>query len=160
MTSKSSLIFVLTGVSAAARGVIVGYSSDVDYVATVGNITTGRTDLSPNYVYHIDSSSTQAGKAKSLIEAMKPDWTVSLGADAPGSIQINRYRAEQVYDGSGHVAFAGAQLKFDYYSSSSTLSNYRFVQVVYTNTPPSGAPTTGYIDPWVNDDGPPYVELP
>ena len=103
---------------------------------------------------------TQASKAKSLIEAMKPGWTVSLGTDAPGRVEVSTYKAVEEYGGSGQVTRAGARLDFDYISSDPSLSNYRFVQVVYTPHPQPGAPSDGYLDPWVNDDPAPYLELP
>ena len=142
-----ALIFSL---AAQSNAVGLYYLENATYIPTESG-GGGYTYLDPQYATHITSSSYQAVDAENLIEAGWPTWNVSRGSDAPGNIEISWHAARQWYNSSGAVTTAGGDLKCDYIGTLPSFANYRWIQVIYTNSPPGGA-SSPYLDPVPNSD--------
>lgn len=140
--------------AAQSNAVYLYYTEDRSYIPAVSG-GGGYTYLDPDHVYRTLGTHSQAEDAEELFEAGWPSWNVSRSStDAPGEIAVSAYEAWQEYSG-GYVTTAGGHLQFDYISTDSSYANYRFVQIVYTNTPLGGA-TSPYIDPGVDPDSLPF----
>lgn len=138
----------------SAQSFVLSYAPDRIYVPKV-MWPVGTCELAPDHVWQIGGTSTQAQTARQLALQQHPNWTVTCsGEEAPGQVVVKDYEA-WLQGRNGSVVRAGALLEFDYLSTSPSLSSYRFLQIIYTNSPYAGA-TSPYIDPFEADDELPF----
>jgi len=128
----------ITGATAGTS--IAGVDSDNDSTVTTTTITYVNT---PNAAY------------QAALAAQFPTWTFNFqpGNGLNGTLNINTYVPTSTGDDNG-----GGKIDATYTRANTdpTIANLRWVQLVTTNLPLGGGPTTGYIDPLPNDDTLPF----
>jgi hypothetical protein len=97
-----------------------------------------------------------AGAPDAMKTALKnqfPTWKFTYSAGLMGTLNINTYKPISLVDDNG-----GAILDATYTMAKGdpTIANLHWIQLVITNKPNGGGPTTGYIDPLPNDDKLPF----
>jgi hypothetical protein len=115
------------------------------------------TDADDDVTLVPDPVTPLAGASATMQAALKkqfPTWTFHYGATLSGTLDIDTYSAIALRDDVG-----GARLIVTYTSGAADpvkIADLHWIQLVTTNDPNHGGPTTGYIDPFPNDDTLPF----
>jgi len=114
------------------------------------------TDADDLVMLNPDPVTYLAGATAAMQAALKADfalWNFTYAAGLGGTLNINQYKATTTADDNG-----GGLLEVTYTRAANdpTIANLHWIQMVVTNRPLGGGPTTGYIDPRPNDDTLPF----
>ena len=135
----ASANIVITGVTAGST--IAGI--DTEEAISNSKVTTNTIGY--------DAGASQA--MKNALAGQLPAWTFNYAAGLGGTLNINPYVPTSTRDDNG-----GGKIDATYTRANGdpVLANLHWIQLVTTNSPLNGGPTTGYIDPLPNDDKLPF----
>ena len=108
----------------------------------------GSNQLKPDPATHLPPPQAGQGVLAELAngDSPFPGWTFNAGAALSGTLTINYYHS--VFE---DTHYSGANIKATYTPGAGDPATLRFVQMIETDDPATGA-TSPYIDPYPNDD--------